>query len=74
MTGNPATSIGRLLNEKEVAALTGINVKTLRAWRLFDRGPRYRKLGGSVRYAESDLSTWINEAPSGGGHRQGETR
>jgi hypothetical protein len=33
---------------------------TLERMRLQGNGPRYCKLGGSVRYREEDLAAWIN--------------
>jgi len=70
-TQNPqmtnAKTIMRFLTEREVAAATGISVKTLQRWRLLSTGPVYRKLGGAVRYAETDLTSWIERAPIGGG-------
>lgn len=49
---------GRWLAEQEVADVLGLNVKTLRAWRLYQKGPRYAKFGRAVRYLESDIRGW----------------
>jgi predicted DNA-binding transcriptional regulator AlpA len=63
----PAVSQPRFLTEKEVSEITGISVKTLQRWRLMgDQGPRYRKLGGAVKYEIRDLEIFIQSAPSGG--------
>ena len=37
-------SISRFINEKQVAELLGISVKTVQAWRLKSIGPRYWRL------------------------------
>jgi len=70
-TQNPQTTnaktILRFLSERQVSEATGISVKTLQRWRLLGMGPTYRKLGGAVRYAETDLASWIERAPIGGG-------
>ena len=46
----------QFLTESEVLELTRISLKTLRRWRLENRGPEFRKFGSLVRYAEEDLS------------------
>jgi len=55
-----------LLNEREVALVTGMSVASVRRWRLDDRGPRFLKIGASVRYRESDVTAWLDTRPSGG--------
>jgi predicted DNA-binding transcriptional regulator AlpA len=64
-----ATAIGSLLNEHDVARLTGLSVASVRRWRLFGHGPRYLKLGAAVRYKAEDISAWLESRPSGGGHQ-----
>jgi len=59
--------VPRLLSEQQVEQFYGLRVRTLQRWRLESRGPRYRKLGGLVRYVVSDLDAWIAAAPGGGG-------
>lgn len=62
--GNEATF--HLLDESAVASALGLKVGTLQRWRLFGRGPKFRKCGGAVRYSESDLSAWLDSRPAGG--------
>jgi excisionase family DNA binding protein len=58
----------RFLTEEELAQLTGISVRTLQKWRIFARGPRFKKLGGkAVRYDRGDIDEWLASCPSGGG-------
>lgn len=49
----------RALTEREVAELLGLSVATLRAWRHRGRGPRFLRLGRSVRYLPSDLADFV---------------
>ena len=49
----------RYMGEKEVAALIGFAVQSLRNWRFLDRGPRYVKMGRSVRYRFKDVLDWM---------------
>lgn len=50
----------KLLNEKEVAELYGLSVKTLQAWRFQSRGPNYLKiLGRAVRYDPDVLDAYF---------------
>ena len=49
----------RALTEREVAELLGLSVATLRAWRHRWKGPRFLRLGRSVRYLPSDLQDFV---------------
>lgn len=48
------------LNDREVAQLTGLSLATLRRWRLFRKGPPFRKFGRAVRYARADVIAWMD--------------
>ncbi|GLS17283.1 hypothetical protein GCM10007874_02980 [Labrys miyagiensis] len=54
----------QLLSEKEAAALLRVSGSTLRRWRSQGIGPAYirvgGKLGGAIRYRESDLLSWLS--------------
>jgi predicted DNA-binding transcriptional regulator AlpA len=65
--------IESLLNEHDVARVTGLSVASVRRWRLLRQGPKYIKIGAAVRYKPEDISAWLESRPSGGGH-QAETR
>jgi hypothetical protein len=57
-------------NEKEAAVILGCTVSALRKWRLLGKGPRYHKIGRLVRYADTDLATFLDATridPAGGG-------
>ncbi len=59
-------TIETLLNEYDVARITGLSVASVRRWRLFRQGPQYLKIGSSVRYRQSDISDWLSARPTGG--------
>lgn len=55
-----------LLDTNEAAVYLGGEKRpfapyTLRLWRVEERGPVYRKIGGKVRYLRSDLDKFIAE-------------
>lgn len=50
----------QLLKPEAAATLLGLSAKTLARWRWAGRGPRYRKIGGAVRYSESDLQAFLD--------------
>ncbi|MDE0350535.1 MAG: helix-turn-helix domain-containing protein, partial [Gammaproteobacteria bacterium] len=50
---NPA-----FMDTREAAALVGLSPRTLDTYRCTGAGPRYYRLGGSVRYRETDLAAW----------------
>jgi len=65
-------SLDALLDEFDVARITGLSVASVRRWRLFRCGPRYLKLGSAVRYRPEDVLEWIDSRPSGSGQTEGD--
>ena len=63
---SPASELPQLINEFGVAKALGVSVSTVRHWRLQKSGPRYIKLGATVRYKPSDLHDWIDSHSAGG--------
>ena len=61
-------TIDNLLNEYDVARITGLSVASVRRWRLLRQGPKYLKIGAAVRYKPDDITAWLESRPSGGGH------
>jgi len=59
-----------LLNEDDVARITGLSVASVRRWRLLRQGPKYLKIGAAVRYKPEDISGWLQSRPSGGEHQE----
>jgi predicted DNA-binding transcriptional regulator AlpA len=60
------THLPTLLNEFDVARITGLSVASVRRWRLFKQGPKYIKIGAAVRYRPEDVYAWLASRPSGG--------
>jgi predicted DNA-binding transcriptional regulator AlpA len=54
------------LTEKDVAQQIKVSLASLRRWRLGQRGPRFLKIGGLVRYRAEDLEQWLETLPAGG--------
>lgn len=48
-----------LISTDDLAALLQVSPITLRIWRLKGRGPRYLKLGRSVKYRRGDIEVWL---------------
>lgn len=63
-------AIEDLLNEHDVARITGLSVASVRRWRLVRQGPKYLKIGGAVRYKPEDVSSWLESRPCGGNGRE----
>ena len=64
-------SFENLLNERDVARITGLSLATIRRWRLFGKGPRFIKVSGSaVRYRPADVKAYLDTRPSGGGNER----
>ena len=49
----------RLLSEAEVAEVLGKPPRTLRQWRYLGSGPKYLKVGATVRYRARDVEAWL---------------
>lgn len=67
MTGNNQVTIqehiSQLYKEKEAATVLGIKPGTLRKWRWEgNKGPKFFKIGSSVRYSIEDLQNYIAKA------------
>jgi predicted DNA-binding transcriptional regulator AlpA len=64
--------VRRLVSETELEEITGIPRKTWQKRRLFNREPRYYKIGegraGAIRYDLSEVLEWIRSKASDGGH------
>lgn len=50
-----------VVDEREASRLTGIAVPTLQKYRVHGTGPKFVKLGRSVRYRVSDLEAYVAE-------------
>ena len=51
-----------VLDEHDLSARWGVNVKTLKRWRNEGRGPRYIKIGRSVTYLPKDVEHFESHA------------
>jgi predicted DNA-binding transcriptional regulator AlpA len=49
----------RYLDEAAVAAILNLSPATLRTWRCLGRGPKFAKVGRSVRYRPDDVHGWV---------------
>ena len=49
----------RLLTSEEVSEYLGLSPHTIEMWRRKKVGPPWVKVGRSVRYKESDVSSWV---------------
>jgi predicted DNA-binding transcriptional regulator AlpA len=59
-------AIEALLNEHDVARITGLSVASVRRWRLLQQGPKFIKIGSAVRYRIEDVRAWLDTRPAGG--------
>lgn len=71
--GTNHNAIGNLLNEHDVARITGMSVATVRRWRLRKEGPKYLKIGSCVKYRPEWVYSFVASRPTGGGD-QGDAR
>jgi predicted flap endonuclease-1-like 5' DNA nuclease len=52
----------RYLTSIEAAARLRVSPNTLANWRSQKNGPPYLKIGGRIRYASTDLESWLSRA------------
>jgi predicted DNA-binding transcriptional regulator AlpA len=57
--GSPLQLQRRFVTELELEQVTGISRRTWQKHRLLNRGPRYYKIHGSIRYEFEEVLTWI---------------
>jgi predicted DNA-binding transcriptional regulator AlpA len=60
-------SFENLLNERDIARITGMSLASVRRWRLLRQGPRATKIGSAVRYRPQDVKAWLDSRPTIGG-------
>ncbi len=65
-----SNSLETLMNEHDVARITGLSVASVRRWRLLRQGPKYLKIGAAVRYTPESLREFLATRPTGGGHEE----
>ncbi|EKE09755.1 MAG: hypothetical protein ACD_16C00113G0002 [uncultured bacterium] len=58
-TTTPYPSVAPTLKTPEAAAYLNVQPATLEQWRWNGRGPRFAKIGRSVRYRQADLDTFL---------------
>lgn len=54
--------VSRNFNEEDVANILKVSRKTLQAWRGQGKGPRFLKIGRSIRYSEDSLADFMSLA------------
>jgi hypothetical protein len=59
MQSNTVPRKKEFLSEREVEELGLASRRTLQAWRLLGRGPRYLKVHRSVRYRVTDIEQFL---------------
>jgi excisionase family DNA binding protein len=50
-----------LLTPKQAAEMLQVALRTLATWRYEGRGPRYVKVGRSVRYRPEDIAKYVRD-------------
>ncbi len=58
MDARPTPVTARFLRTPDAAVHLGLSARTLEKHRCFGTGPVYRKLGGRIVYAVTDLDAW----------------
>jgi hypothetical protein len=56
-----SSGIDKMIDQKELASMLGISVKTLECWRWKRIGPKYVKLGRLARYRMSDVMAYVQD-------------
>ena len=51
------------LNDQQVAEYLSMSAASLRKWRRLGGGPKFLKIGRSVRYRREDVETWLGSCP-----------
>jgi len=54
------------VSDADLETITGVKRRTWQKHRLFNRGPRFYKLHGAVRYDLAEVLAWIDAHAAGG--------
>jgi excisionase family DNA binding protein len=55
----------KIINTREAAEYLGLTESTLEKWRCYGTGPRFCKVGRSVRYRMADIEKYLTENTKG---------
>ena len=55
----PSSKLPKLLTVEDMCAYLDRSRHTLQKWRVQGEGPRYRRIGNRIFYAEPDVQAWI---------------
>ena len=69
LDGATARNLEPLYSEHDLARVLNRAVKTIRKDRLLGRGPRFIRVGGTVRYRPRDVADYLEACPGGGERR-----
>lgn len=58
---NPLNGLDPLLSIDELAEYLGVSIKTIYEWRQTGRGPVGIRVGRHLKFAVSDVRTWLDE-------------
>ena len=59
-----------MLKDTDVALALGVSVSTIRKWRIQKLGPKYLKIGASIRYRPQDIAEFILSCQKTVNHEQ----
>ena len=48
-----------LLTPVELSEMLDVTLGTLANWRSYGHGPKYTKVGGRVRYPQTEINQWL---------------
>jgi excisionase family DNA binding protein len=55
--------VPEMMNDQQVAEYLNMSAASLRKWRRLGGGPKFLKIGRSVRYRREDVETWLSSCP-----------
>jgi len=70
---NPLSGLDPLLSIDELAEDLGVSIKTIYEWRQTGRGPIGIRMGRHLKFAVSDVCTWLDEKRESQPGRSAET-
>jgi excisionase family DNA binding protein len=62
-----AMNTKQAMTTKEATDYLGVSPTTLAVWRSRDKGPRYYRMGGFIRYRKEDLDAFVEAVEPQGG-------
>lgn len=51
--------VNGMMTPQQLASFLQVSTSTLKAWRISREGPRFARIGRSIRYNQAEVNAWV---------------